>query len=678
MGWVPKTLLLESLASEPGLYPSIARLVAEHRATTEGALLRALSAALGAERAQLEASELTAELQGAFESGTLATWVRGLATRVVAWEAAGVPSVAIEEVLVALARWPWLRAPGEEIPEVPLEELLKHEVDQRQKFGALLTVSRAVVNSLDLNTILSTIAKQIRQVIHTDECSVFLYDEQQKVLVPQVCDAQSYVEEMMAVRLKLGEGITGTVALTGRGEIVNDAEADPRSLTVPGTPPEQSSLLCAPLISRDHVLGVITLSRLGVHGFQQEDLELATLFAGQCSAAIANARLYESMKLAYDELRATQSQLVQSAKLNALGEMAGGVAHDFNNILAAILGRTQLLLQSVDDPGIRLQLGVIEQAALDGAQTVRRVQEFTRVRQDERFETIDVNRVLYGVVELTRPAWEAGAKRRGVVVNVHLDLKATLTIAGAASELREVFTNLVLNSIDAMPVGGDLWITSHDEPEAVRVQVRDTGIGMDSDTRARVFDPFFTTKEVKGTGLGLSVAYGIVNRHRGQIDVQSAPSSGTVFTLTFPVGAVPVQLGPSAEGPPPTSLRALVVDDEETVMLVLSEMLRAMGHHVTAALGGSAAIEILRSEQFDVVFTDLGMPEVNGWDLASVVKSRRAECAVVLVSGWGFQLEEDAAATRGVDRVMAKPFSFGDVEAATRALFEPNGGRRAA
>jgi signal transduction histidine kinase/ActR/RegA family two-component response regulator len=585
---------------------------------------------------------------------------------------------AAEEALAALARWLRLRAPGEPLPEVPLEAFLEREKSQRESLGALLTVSRAVVNTLDLNTILTTIAKQIRQVIQTDECTVFLYDDREKLLTPAVCDARSYVEEMLAVRLKLGEGITGTVALTGRGEIVNDAEGDPRSLTVPGTPPEESALLCVPLMSREHVLGVITLSRLGTRGFQQEDLELATLFAGQCSAAIANARLYESMKLAYDELRATQVQLVQSAKLNALGEMAGGVAHDFNNILAAILGRTQLLLQSVNDPEIRRQLGVVEQAALDGAQTVRRVQEFTRVRQDERFETLDVNRVLYGVVELTRPAWEAGAKRKGVVVNVLLELKATRTIAGAASELREVFTNMVLNAVDAMPAGGDLSISSSDEDGAVRVQVRDTGVGMDADTRARVFDPFFTTKEVKGTGLGLSVAYGIVARHRGRIDVQSSPGNGTLFTLTFPVGAVPVELGPLAEGPAPTAMRVLVADDEESVLSVLAEMLRGMGHHVAAALGGPAAVEVLRGEAFDVVFTDLGMPEVNGWDLASVVKSRRPECAVVLVSGWGFQLEEDAAASRGVDLVMGKPFSFGDVEGALRALFESNGQRRAA
>ncbi len=618
------------------------------------------------------------QMAQAFASGGLATFVRDLAGRLSLWEQAGLPVDAREEALLVLARWPWMREGPNPPPDVPLEELLQHELGQREKFAALLTVSRAVVNTLDLNTILSMIAKQIRQVIQTDECTVFLYDDREKVLVPAVCDAKSYVEQMMAVRLKLGEGITGTVALTGRGEIVNDAEADPRALSVPGTPPEQSGLLCVPLMSREHVLGVITLSRIGSRGFQLDDLELATLFAGQCSAAIANARLYENMKVAYDELRSTQAQLVQSAKLNALGEMAGGVAHDFNNILAAILGRTQLLMQTVEDPEMRRQLGVVEQAALDGAQTVRRVQEFTRVRQDERFETIDVNRVLYGVVELTRPAWEAGAKRRGVVVNVHLDLRAVQTIAGAASELREVFTNLVLNAIDAMPAGGDLWVASADESEQVRVQVRDSGVGMDHETRARIFDPFFTTKEVKGTGLGLSVAYGIVTRHHGHIEVHSSPGNGTEFTLTFPIGAVPVELGPAVDGRAPTGLRVLVVDDEETVLSVLAEMLRGTGHHVSTALGGQVAIDVLRDQTFEVVFTDLGMPDVNGWDLASLVKARRPECAVVLVSGWGFQLEEEAAHSRGVDRVMAKPFSFTDVEATLRALFDTHGLRRAA
>jgi signal transduction histidine kinase len=663
---------------ETHVHPPFPRFSAARRAATQAAIVRVLTPSLGEERAREEGAGLVAGLELALGEGMLGRLVQEIGERLSRWEAAGVPAPTRDEALRLLARWPWTPSGRARAADVPLQLQLEHEIGQRAKFAALLTVSRAIVNTLDLKTILSTIAKQIRQVIHTDECTVFLHDEREKVLVPAVCDAQSYAEQMMAVRLKLGEGITGTVAMTGRGEIVNDAEADPRAVTVPDTPPEQSALLCVPLKSREHVLGVITLSRIGRHGFQEEDLELATLFAGQCSAAIANARLYENMKHAYDELRSTQAQLVQSAKLNALGEMAGGVAHDFNNILAAILGRTQLLIQTVADPEMRRQLSVVEQAALDGAQTVRRVQEFTRVRQDERFETLDVNRVLYGVIELTRPAWEAGAKRRGIVVNVHLDLRATQSIAGAASELREVFTNMILNAVDAMPGGGDLWVSSADDVDLVRVQVRDSGVGMDHETRARVFDPFFTTKEVKGTGLGLSVAYGIVTRHHGRIEVHSSPGNGSQFTLEFPVGAVPAEMSPLVDGRTPTALRVLVVDDEETVLTVLAEMLRGTGHHVSTALGGPAAIEVLHDQMFDVVFTDLGMPDVNGWDLASLVKARHPECAVVLVSGWGFQLEQDAAHSRGVDRVMAKPFSFTDVEGTLRGLYDAGGRRRAA
>ena len=264
---------------------------------------------------------------------------------------------------------------------------------------------------------------------------------------------------------------------------------------------------------------------------------------------------------------------------------------------------------------------------------------------------------------------ETAPKRRGITVDVHLELDATYPTAGNASELREVFTNLVLNAVDAMPRGGELWVaTENGDGDSVRVHVRDSGVGMDLETRAKIFDPFFTTKEIQGTGLGLSVAYGIVSRHRGTIAVESEPDVGTVFTLTFPAG----EADPAAAAPDPDapirSLRVLVVDDEEAVLEVLGEMLFALGMQVTRAHGGPAGVEALSQADFDAVFTDLGMPEVNGWDLAQHAKVRRPETTVVLVTGWGFQLEEDAANARGVDLVMAKPFSWDDVEAVVRQL----------
>ena len=565
------------------------------------------------------------------------------------------------------------------LAERPLHLLLDHEKVQREKLGALLTISQAVAKSLDLETILNTITQQVRAVIQVDECTVFMLDERDQLLKPVACDVKMYREQVMSMRLKVGEGITGMVALTGKGEIVDVAEDDPRAVQVPDTPAEDSSLMCVPLLARAKVLGVLTLARIGKRFFVNEDLELATLFAAQCSTAITNARMYEQVKEAYDELRQTQTQLVLSAKLNALGEMAGGVAHDFNNILAAILGRTQLLLSKVQDSDARRQLQVVEQAALDGANTVRRVQEFTRVRHDEHFETLDINEVLQGVVELTKSAWLTSAKKRGVTLEIHLRLGATQPIAGNASELREVFTNMILNAVDAMPWGGDLTISSEDVDRAVLVRVRDTGIGMDAETRVRIFDPFFTTKRVKGTGLGLSVAYGIVTRHRGTITVDSERDVGTELVMCFPSGKVPERRHPvtGVESIVPT-LDIVAVDDEGTVLDVLVDMLRARGHRVRAALGGAAGIAEIGRRRPHAVFSDLGMPDVNGWDVVRAVKADHPETLTVLVTGWGFQLDEANAQTRGVDLILAKPFSMEDIDRVIRQLAEVFQRRQAA
>jgi signal transduction histidine kinase/ActR/RegA family two-component response regulator len=562
-----------------------------------------------------------------------------------------------------------------------LNALLEREKTEKEKLEALLTVSQAVTSSLEPEVVLDTIAREVRRVVQVDEVTVFLFDEEQQVLKPVACDVIEYRDEVMALRLNPGQGITGTIFLTGVGEIVQDSESDPRALTIPNTPPEESSLLCVPLVVRQRVQGVITLSRIGParRAFVPGDLELVTLFAAECSAAIQNAQIYRQLKSAFDELRRTQTQLVQSAKLNALGEMAGGVAHDFNNILAAILGRTQLLLRTPLDAETRRQLDVIEQAALDGAHTVRRVQEFTRVRMDEHFQPIDLNAVIESVVEFTRPAWMTNAKKRGVSVHVHQQLAAVHHVEGNASELREVFTNLVLNALDAMPWGGHLYVATENAGDRVIARFRDTGVGMDEHTRSRVFDPFFTTKAVQGTGLGLSVAYGIVARHRGTIDVESERGVGTEFVVTLPAAqSVPVtREAPIPAGPLP-SRAILAIDDEEPVLDVLADMLRTLGQDVTVAVGGEAGLVAVERLHPLIVFTDLGMPDVNGWEVAQHVRAHRSDAALVMVTGWGFQLEEDAAQERGVDLILTKPFTLEDVEHALARVTELLERRRAA
>ena len=543
------------------------------------------------------------------------------------------------------------------------ENLERREGHYRRRLTAVLEASREVLSSLDRDVILQNVVQRVRNLVAVPEAVLFLFAEDGETLLPVVAHVDSFYEEVMALRLKKGDGIVGWVAKTGRSEIVNHAEHDPRSLQVPGTPVEPTSLLCAPLLMKDRVVGVLALTRLGDEDFEREDLELATIFAGHCSVAIENARLYAELRQTVTELRTTQDQLVQSAKLSALGEMAGGVAHDFNNILSAILGRTQLLLREVKGGSTREALSVIERTALDGAHTVKRIQEFTRVRHDESSESVCLNQVMLEVVDVTRPSWQSGVKVRGEHIRVETDLTSKRPVSGSAAELREVFTNLILNAVDAMPKGGVIRVSTVDEGDQVVARVADNGIGMDEETRTRAFDPFFTTKREKGNGLGLSVAYGILRRHRADIGVHSAPGEGATFVIRFPAGAV----APAAPTPPPEilesprALRVLCVDDEEAVLDVLCDLVEALGHRVDRARTGAEAIEMACRTAPEIVFTDLGMPEVSGWDVAEGVKKGSPETLVALVTGWGAQLERESARQRGVDWILPKPFTLEEI-----------------
>jgi signal transduction histidine kinase/ActR/RegA family two-component response regulator len=557
--------------------------------------------------------------------------------------------------------------------------VIEREKRQRRRLAALLDVSRLVASTLDPHDIFEIVADKMSDLIGATEVTIFALEEEDQTLRPLVARTEErYYDHVMRMRLKVGEGITGVVAQTGIGESIRHAEVDPRAAQVQGTPEDEAtSLICVPFSVKDKVAGVITLSRYGIDQFDPEDFEIVTIFAGHCSVAIANARLYADLRRAFEDLHAAQNKLVQSAKLNALGEMASGVAHDFNNMLAAILGRTQLLLQRVTEPELKRSIELIDQTARDGAHTVRRIQEFTRVRHDEAMDEVDPNAALRDVVELTRPLWQSQAKARGASIEVDWHVESSRPIAGNASELREVFTNLVLNAVDAMPQGGELTLRTVDEGELVVITIEDSGQGMSDETQARCFDPFFTTKAAKGTGLGLSVAYGIVSRHHGTISVESAPGHGARFRITFP--AMQKGTGGGAEDAETSSgsFRVLVIDDEKEVLSVLGEVLEALGQQVTTAEGGAAGLAELRASAGpgadptrtpEIVFTDLGMPGVSGWDIARELKTLRPDAFVVLVTGWGVQIDVEQARARGADLLLPKPFTVEDVEGALRRV----------
>ncbi len=361
------------------------------------------------------------------------------------------------------------------------------------------------------------------------------------------------------------------------------------------------------------------------------------------------------------ERKQLEQQLFQTERLRALGEMASGVAHDFNNILGAILGRAQLLHRVIKDEETARGLEAIEKAALDGANTVRRLQHFTRRRREEEFFPVDLNQAIRDALSITEAKWKDETNLAGATIEVATDLTVISPVLGNISELREVLTNMIFNAVEAMPKGGSLTFRTEEKGGWVLASITDTGIGMTEEVKARIFDPFFTTKGVKGTGLGMSVSYGIIKAHRGDIQVESNPGQGTTLVIRLPI---PSRIRPAPQTkttPPSRPGRILVIDDDRMVRDLLSDVLQSGGHTVVPAAGGREGVRLFRQGTFDLVLTDLGMPEFSGWEVAVAVKTMAPKTPVVLVTGWSLALDRAKLKAAGVDLVLNKPFQYADV-----------------
>ena len=362
------------------------------------------------------------------------------------------------------------------------------------------------------------------------------------------------------------------------------------------------------------------------------------------------------------EQKQERDRAARADKLRALGQLASGVAHDFNNSLAAILGRAQLILRRVKDDELIRSLGIIVTAAEDAAATVRRIQTFARKSLAAELELLDVSGLLRDAIEITRTRWQNEARAEGSNVDVTLNAEEGLFTLGNASELREVFVNLIVNAVDAMPQGGSLNICCESNGDRLGLRFADTGTGMKEEVRERVFEPFYTTKGVHGTGLGLAVSYGIIERHQGLISVESKPGKGTTFYIDLPQ-AEATELS-SAENKPEAhtaSLSVLVVDDEEFVRETLAEMLVDLDHRVVTVDGGREALEKVSSGDFDLVFTDLAMPEMDGWETARAIRKSRPGLPVVLVTGYGATAQPPLGELDLVAGIIGKPFDFDQV-----------------
>ncbi len=460
-----------------------------------------------------------------------------------------------------------------------------------------------------------------------------------------------------------------------------------------------------PLIVQGRVIGVLGVEHPeGGWTLDRETIQLMELFAAQAATAIEHARLYEEARQIAVELQQkvealaqADAALVESVRLRAMGQMASGVAHDFNNILNSILGQVQLLQTrfaqgSVQAVTIKETLRLLEAAALDGAEIVRKLREFTRPAEEEAFVPMALDKVIEQVLDTTRPRWKDQAEAGGRCFRIVTECASVPRILGNASELRAVVTNLLFNALDAMPQGGTVTITLRhvqrggetaqwseglivngewgekrcrsERGGVVLLTMTDTGVGIPDSVKARIFDPFFTTKGTRGTGLGLSMVHGIVRRHRGEILVASEERRGTTITISLPIAVdIPTVVMSEVTALPsvPYCARILVIDDDPLGVEILMAFLQTLGHEAVVATGGPEGLRLLETNTFDLLLTDLGMPEMSGWDVAQAAKTRLPSLPVVLVTGWGDHIDPSRLAGTGVDVVLTKPYTLSDL-----------------
>jgi signal transduction histidine kinase/ActR/RegA family two-component response regulator len=556
--------------------------------------------------------------------------------------------------------------------------------DQLSRLSLLQRLTRATGERLDLQSVFQVVLGSLEQDLPIDFGCFLMLDPAGTALT---VNGSGVAGRTFTAKLALADGQSVPIGANGLarclgGELVYEPDAldvahpFPQRLAAVGL----RALVIAPLAVESQVFGVLVAARCSSAAFSSAECEFLKQLSEHVALATHQTRLYDHLQQAYDDLRQSQQTVLQQERLRALGQMASGIAHDINNAISPIAIYTESLLEHESQLSDRARryLGTIQQAIEDVANTVARMREFYRERTPQlTLERVSLNRAVRQIVDLTRPRWSDLPQQRGLMIDLKMELVEGLPdIMGAENEVRDALTNLIFNAVDAMPSGGTLSLRTRrtqgsGEDYAVVVEVSDTGVGMDEETKRRCLEPFYTTKGERGTGLGLAMVYGMVQRHSADIEVESMPGVGTTVRLSFAAESNS-QVKPAARpssAAPMRRLRILLIDDDPVLIKSLQDFLQEDGHLVTAANGGQAGIEAFMAAlgtpgSFELVITDLGMPYVDGRKVAATIKTASSSTPIVLLTGWGRRMIDENERPANVDKVLSKPPRLQDLRSA--------------
>ncbi|WP_288341162.1 PAS domain-containing protein [uncultured Roseivirga sp.] len=436
-----------------------------------------------------------------------------------------------------------------------------------------------------------------------------------------------------------------------------------------------NSIIISPLvIGKQNHLGFILCGRKQKNGFTQTSQTFFIQLGEHVSLALQQAELNNKLKVAYDDIKKTQEVVLKQERLKALGQMASGIAHDINNAISPITLYLDTLIErekSISEKGTK-SLAVIQRAIDDVRETVARMGVFYRKSQNQiNFTPINIRELFNQVIDLTRAKWQNIPQQSGKVINISTQVDDNLPIlSGIAGELREALTNLIFNAVDAMPNGGNLSLRARVDngqthpSEMILIEVSDTGIGMNEKTKRKCLDPFYSTKGERGTGLGLAMVYGTIERHEGNLHIQSTLGKGTTFILELPIHKNgKSNIKPAIMNTPSEkniAYKILVIDDDSVLLDALVDILIDEGHRAYGVGSGSEGIQTYTScmnsdSPFDLVITDLGMPEMDGNQVAKNLKAKDPNAKIIMLTGWGQRIKELGEQSEAVNLIISKP-----------------------
>jgi GAF domain-containing protein/CheY-like chemotaxis protein len=527
-------------------------------------------------------------------------------------------------------------------------------------------INRAISSTLDLKGIFQIISHELNKIMNYDRINIDYWCPRERIFKREMTFSsqerfiQKEIRSISADDTTMYE-VVCTEKPYHREKLVLNRDSGPMDRLVYSE--GIRSYVLIPIREAHEVRAVLSLESSKECGFEEEQIQLLSSIADHLSVAMQNAKLFSDLEKAYQDLKNTQSHMIQIERFRAFGEMASGVVHDFNNILASILGRIQLLLLKIKKGEgspineTEKSLKVIEKSVMDGAKILARVREFVKEKSDITHSPVDLNGLLEDSLEMTRVYWKDEAFLAGIEIEIKKEFHATGMVMGDATELREVMTNLLLNAVDAMPQGGVLTLQTREDSDYVYMTVKDTGMGMTEEVKSKMFVPFYTTKGEKGTGLGLSLSFGIITQHQGEIAVESTPGLGSSLIIKLP-RCSRVENNELVEETSLDRAHILVIEDERNIREVLDEILSSVGHTVTQAENGQEGIEFFQKHKIDLVITDLGMPGLSGWEVADQIKAIHPDTPVILSTGWGVNSDQHVLEKENVDRMINKPFNM--------------------